>query len=123
MLYFVSKGVFMSVIQETTTPENLHRYLEEALEEMQMRIAAVQKKYSAPFEVIREYLEINEPNLIESMDILEKECDNGILMRCNEGKASSDECTDWLKCVRDWKHLFLEGINRFEDYQIVAHVA
>jgi len=113
----------MAVIQETMTPENLRRYLEETLEEMQIRIAAVQKKYSASFEVIIEYLEINEPNLVESMDMLEKECDNGILMRSAEGKASSEECADWLRCIRDWKHLFLEGINRFENYQIIARVA
>lgn len=113
----------MKVIKETANLENLHRYLEEAFEEMQTKLDAVQKKYPAPFEVIREYLEINEPNLVESMDMLEKECDNDILMKCAEGKASSDECADWLRCIRDWKHLFLEGISRFENYQIVAHVA
>jgi len=113
----------MKIIQETAIPENIHLHLEKTLDEMQMRLAAVQKKYSAPFEAIREYLEINEPILIESMDMLEKECDSGIFMKCAESKASSDECTDWLRCIRDWKHLFLEGISRFENYQIVAHVA
>ena len=113
----------MAVKKETRSIAYLKAYFHEALHEIQLRLGEVQRKYALPFEVIREYLEVNEPDLVDSLDKLENECDSDLFGKAAAGTASPEECSEWLKAVRDWKHLYIEGINRFENYLILSQVA
>ena len=113
----------MAAIEKIQSLEDLKRHFNMALQEVRGKLTAVQSRYAASFETIREYLEINEPSLIESLDLLGGENDNDIFGKVADGRASPEECADWFRGVQDWKHLFLEGISRFENFQILSRVA
>jgi len=97
--------------------------LSEAVNEISRRITSVTKQYGVPFEAVRDYLEINEPSLFETIKKLHDELDNDIFSRLKAGIATKAESDAWRRCVQDWKYLYLEGINRYEQFQIVAEVA
>ncbi|MFC1513715.1 hypothetical protein ACFL5P_01780 [candidate division KSB1 bacterium] len=105
------------------TPEKMRRALEETLLEIQQKLNDLNFRYSATYDNIKKYLEFNEPILLESINILEKECDINILDQAENGMMSFAEYNNWLKSLKDWKKLLLEGFSRFENYQLIVHVA
>ncbi len=103
--------------------EDYRRHLDRAVDLVMKRIAQVKKKHGVTYNTIKEYLEFNEPHILESQKIIEEKCNSDILHRITSGKADIRECEMWRKDIDDWKHLFLEGINLYEDYLLMAHVA
>jgi len=101
----------------------LQDHLDSALIDIRKRIARVQKKYSVSYNSIREYLDMNEPYLLESMDMLEKECDGDVFGQAISGRATSTEIEDWTILIDEWKMFVFNGIGRFENYVILSQVA
>ncbi|MCH8286047.1 hypothetical protein IIB79_05895 [candidate division KSB1 bacterium] len=113
----------MEARKDSASLDELQGVLNEAISEMQQRAAGVQNQYKVNFDSISNYLEINEPFLLESIIALENGCDTDILLRASEGKATDKEIEDWFNGIRDWKYHFGVGIERYENYQMLAYVA
>ncbi len=99
------------------------KILDDAVDEVKQRLASVRKRYSVTYEAIIGYLEVHEPQLLTSLKMVEKECDTDILKKLEAGTAIIDECNDWRRCVQDWRMIFVQGINKFEDFQVMSDVA
>ena len=101
----------------------LQDHLQNALNDIRKRLVHVQKKYSVSYNSIRDYLDINEPYLLESMDMLEKECDGDIFSQVITGSVTKTGKKEWTNFVIEWKEFILNGIGRFENYVILSQVA
>jgi len=113
----------MTARKKSASLDELQDVLDGAIAEMQQRLADVQNQYKVNYDSISQYLEINEPFLLESIIALEGECDTDIFLRTSEGRATDKEIKDWCNGIRDWKYHFGVGIERYEEYQELAHVA
>ena len=100
-----------------------HNHLTGALDEIRNRLLHVQKKYSVPYESIRDYLSMNELHLLESMDMPEQECDSDFFGRLVSGQADSTDKKVWIGTINEWKQLVFHGIKKFENYVILSQVA
>jgi len=113
----------MAARKSSVSLDELQSVLDEAISEMQQRLSGVQNQYMVNFDSISNYLEFNEPFLLESIIALENECDTNIFLRVSEGQTTDKEIEDWYNGIRDWKYHFGVGIERYENYQLLAHVA
>ena len=97
--------------------------LNEVTRSVQNKLVSVQNQYMVSYETIHSYLEVNEPDLLASITQLENDCNSDILGRAVEGTVSRDEFFNWRDLLNQWKIYLLEGIERFENYQMMANVA
>ena len=119
----ITKGSIVNAKNKDKDVTILQDHLQNALNDIQKRLVHVQKKYSVSYNSIRDYLDINEPYLLESMDMLEKECDGDIFSQVITGSVTKTGKKEWTNLVIEWKEFILNGIGRFENYVILSQVA
>ncbi|MCP4723503.1 MAG: hypothetical protein GY863_00630 [bacterium] len=103
--------------------EDYRRHLDRAVDLVMKRIAQVKNKHGVTYNTIKDYLEFNEPHILEQQKVIEEKCNSDILHRITNGEATLREGEMWKKHIEDWKQLFLESINLYEDYLLMANVA
>jgi len=113
----------MNVETKSYSVEDLTLFLNDMLIDVQTRIAAAQNKHKISSGAIYEYLEVDNPDLIDAIREVTGSVDSDILKRVAEGAATDDECEDWMRGMQDWCHLVIEGINSFEEFHTLSFVA
>lgn len=108
---------------DSVSLEEHYAQLNEVMRSVQNKLGSVQNQYMVSYETIHSYLEVNEPDLLASISQLESDCNSDILGRAVEATVSRDEFSNWRNCLNEWKIYLLEGVNRFENYQMMANVA
>ena len=119
----ITKGSIVNAKNKDKDVTILQDHLQNALNDIRKRLVHVQKKYSVSYNSIRDYLDINEPYLLESMDMLEKECDGDIFSQVITGSVTKTGKKEWTNLVIEWKEFILNGLGRFENYVILSQVA
>jgi len=105
------------------TIDELQRFLGEILDDTQSRIAAVLNRYKVSYTAFTEYLEVNYPDLADGISRLQQNIDGDIFRKISDGMVGEKELNDWKENLRKWRHLLIEGIAGFEEYQTLSCVA
>ena len=113
----------MDTVNQKKNVSVYHNHLTGALDEIRNHLSHVQLKYSVSYESIRDYLLMNEPHLLESMDMLEQECDSDIFGRLISGQADPADKKVWIDTINEWKQFVFHGIKKFENYVFRTQVA
>jgi len=103
--------------------KNPEKIMEEVKKELSYEINVIKDKFGVDYLEIREYLNVNLPDLNSEIEELYDLIDSDILTHYKKDKLSVRQYNSWKKNVEKWKGKMIEGFVRYVEYECLSLVA